>query len=519
MHRALSIAEIVENVCSHLGSRSLDTPGTRPDESKALSALARVCRAFEDPALDMLWFYQRSLLNILKCLPDDVWKAPLTTENHDSSVFARRIMPLDWERPMVYLNRIRALVCVDDLDLYQQLQTSLPRDLLCPNLRDLTWSPQSASAFPHIFMFLGAQIQRITIGLYGPDSQISLLPQLGIMYPGLLDVTVITPGWHRMNRPLLRQSITSFVSNLTSLKSLSLPDLGREAFDYIAQLPTLRSLVLQHPSEFTPRIRIAPNADAAQLGFTSLEYLQIDAATPEFTTALICSMKQAPVSSFITEFTPPYQPLYLRDFYSSLAAHLSHDALSCINFTNDWEDDLERDDMHIITGHILRGLFCFTNLTEVSLEPRMGFDIDDATVIEMTSAWPRIERLEFVTPAYHAQNPAARLTLNVFPAIARHCPSLSFLQIFLDTSVVPISTVAQPVQQHTLMALDVGHSSISDPLAVASFLSALFLELTTICTDHDGDRYPEIPREILQLSDVSHEKWKEVERSLPSNGR
>jgi hypothetical protein len=43
-------------------------------EAKATAvALARCCKSFEDPALDVLWETQDGLPPLLKCLPGDVW--------------------------------------------------------------------------------------------------------------------------------------------------------------------------------------------------------------------------------------------------------------------------------------------------------------------------------------------------------------------------------------------------------------------------------------------------------------
>ena len=50
-----------------------------------LSSLARTCRALLDPALDVLWYHQRSLTNLVKCLPDDLW--PVYEGYKDESSF------------------------------------------------------------------------------------------------------------------------------------------------------------------------------------------------------------------------------------------------------------------------------------------------------------------------------------------------------------------------------------------------------------------------------------------------
>lgn len=60
MHRTLHILEIIVDVFSLL-------------DKKSLSVLARTCRSFHEPALDLLWREQESLLPLLKCLPQNQW--------------------------------------------------------------------------------------------------------------------------------------------------------------------------------------------------------------------------------------------------------------------------------------------------------------------------------------------------------------------------------------------------------------------------------------------------------------
>jgi hypothetical protein len=64
MHPALRIAEIVGLICD-----SFD-----PDyEPKTLLALARTATFFTHSVLNGLWESQATLINVLRCLPADLW--------------------------------------------------------------------------------------------------------------------------------------------------------------------------------------------------------------------------------------------------------------------------------------------------------------------------------------------------------------------------------------------------------------------------------------------------------------
>ncbi|KAJ7938654.1 hypothetical protein B0H13DRAFT_1587600 [Mycena leptocephala] len=79
MHRAWQIVELVEIICAQV---ALDGPVDSwaglpvqryPLRRRDLSRLARTSTIFLNPALDILWRYQATLLNLLRTMPDDLW--------------------------------------------------------------------------------------------------------------------------------------------------------------------------------------------------------------------------------------------------------------------------------------------------------------------------------------------------------------------------------------------------------------------------------------------------------------
>lgn len=80
MHRGLQIPEIVELVCIEL-AEDLPRYGAGPPQCQHLAALARTCKTFQDPALDLLWSHQKNTMkNLLMCMPNDLWHSPVTTD-------------------------------------------------------------------------------------------------------------------------------------------------------------------------------------------------------------------------------------------------------------------------------------------------------------------------------------------------------------------------------------------------------------------------------------------------------
>ncbi|KAJ6473322.1 hypothetical protein DFH09DRAFT_1343654 [Mycena vulgaris] len=45
-----------------------------PEGRVPLAVLARICKAFHEPALDLLWRYPESLVPLFLCMPPHVWR-------------------------------------------------------------------------------------------------------------------------------------------------------------------------------------------------------------------------------------------------------------------------------------------------------------------------------------------------------------------------------------------------------------------------------------------------------------
>jgi hypothetical protein len=70
MHRALRIPEIVRAIAGELSQPGPDAAGYNPAQS--LAALARACRAFSEPALDLLW-ERPALWNLATLMREELW--------------------------------------------------------------------------------------------------------------------------------------------------------------------------------------------------------------------------------------------------------------------------------------------------------------------------------------------------------------------------------------------------------------------------------------------------------------
>lgn len=63
--------DLLLQIVSHL--RSEDHLAPSPEDLVTVSALARVCRRFSEPALDMLWGHLPSIVPLIFTMPRDLW--------------------------------------------------------------------------------------------------------------------------------------------------------------------------------------------------------------------------------------------------------------------------------------------------------------------------------------------------------------------------------------------------------------------------------------------------------------
>ncbi|KAF8128657.1 hypothetical protein EV363DRAFT_1340269 [Boletus edulis] len=180
MHHALEIQEILLNIFGHC-YWLVDTTG-RPE----LASLARTCRAFKEPALDILWEEFYDLSPLTRCLPE---ASHQLSPNNPKRSFRRPLTQIEWDILQSYTRRIRRLLHFrPGLDEKSIRILSNPPTIkpLFPNLRQLRCHYHSKSM---------------------------LLLQLP--FPSLDSLWVNFKNPRRLQDPL--QSFSKFSSNITDL--------------------------------------------------------------------------------------------------------------------------------------------------------------------------------------------------------------------------------------------------------------------------------------------------------------
>ncbi|KAJ7697240.1 hypothetical protein B0H17DRAFT_1197639 [Mycena rosella] len=457
---------------------------------------------------------QETILNVLKCMPDDLWE--ITEIGDDLETFnirlLRAVTTKDWERALFYLHRVKFFSAggLQDADFLETLSLCPPGQFFFPMLEVLHWYPEPVEAFHHLLLFLTPSIKDITLGGIQTISHLSILSTLPDRCPALIKVAIYIHGVGDLALP----TISTLVPRLQRLESLVVPGLDEIAFAHIARLPCLKSLRLNFESPWQLPGEVS--------GFEALT--ELIGPTLESSAALIAMVPNRPFLSItVRPHSLPPTDIMSRQFYSAVGKHCAHSSLREITVCGTYPNpDIPSDqiEMYSVGLDILSPLLSFPNLVRVDLVHPTGFDLDDIAVLRIARAWPRVELVWL--KALNSTELRSRVTLEGLYAFARFCPSLRRLAVTFDATVVPQrrdSANKERVAQSCLTSLDVALSHVTHPHQTAQFLSTIFPRLAIISTSYEELLRSQPPDEIdeldLEPEVVScHSLWKQVEELL-----
>ncbi|KAJ6450724.1 hypothetical protein C8R47DRAFT_1084350 [Mycena vitilis] len=356
----------------------------------------------------------------------------------------RPIRTADWDRPQIYAPRVKHLSSGADFPMsevfdmskvFRALSVSLPRTLF-QNLQSLDLQ-HSADDFHHIQLFLHPRLTKLSLVL-SSDSASSLLSTLASKCPRLINVAIDASLSYGGEDPDTGPA-SDFICGLQNPEELSIPWVGQDALEHLS-----KSLVLTGPHF-------------------------LDFATYRF------KAQESGQRPIITE--DKMHPLF-----AGIVAGVSHSSLTALVVHREW--DVDSDPVScMVARRSMRLLLCFSNLFITLVH---GFDLDDDTAAEMARAWPGVKTLRLKSN-HHVRMP--RTTAASLYSFAQHCPHLRQLTFAFDGTTVPgRDTARSRTVQHSLRALCVEHSPVTNPISVARFLSGLLPSLDEIETHREYER-------------------------------
>ncbi|KAJ6578521.1 hypothetical protein B0H19DRAFT_1230183 [Mycena capillaripes] len=408
------------------------------------------------------------------------------------------------------------------LDFVATLSSSLPAQCIFPNLRRLQWFSKS-HVFDHLHLFLSPTIEDFQLGAVRNISHLSILSNLALKCPSLTKFALHTL---ELDCETVVSIVSKCVCTLMHIEVLDVRELDQAALVHLAQLPNVKSLKITAPSQsYHPSPTVFISASGT---FPFLENLAFVSAPLSYATTILELASNCPLVSLeMSGVSYRLTATDARKFYAALAKHSSHTSLRSITIPGDPNGYYEPDTpippstthVYAVGGDTLRPLFSFAHLVNVSLAHPVGFDLDDAVIVDMARAWPSIQSLELIaSPARHMPS---RVTLEGLYAFAKYCPRLRSLCITFDATVVPDTKENGNVRvaQQALESLDVRLSIVTDPSPVGKFLAAIFPGLEAIkipyldlVEDLDQEDLEHVPVDPEVLT--SHFVWQEVSEAL-----
>ncbi|KAF8887149.1 hypothetical protein BD779DRAFT_1786293 [Infundibulicybe gibba] len=490
MHRCLLIPEILRIICVHISTHH---------QSRDLLAVALVCRGFYNTSLDLLWRQIYGLLPLVRCLPSDIWSGPPANYN---VVLARAIAPPDLERFRAHAHHVQVYhnhYTDVPITIYQALNFHFHDQPIFPNLVEIVWRSVKSEVFPYISMFLGPRIRKMELYISGDPIQNSLLLTLGKRCPSLIHFNL----YPTMDCYLdIGRQIKPLLSQWSQLETLEIHCLSEESLQIVAGLPHLRGLILsQVDDDYGNTFSPIPGTKV----FPVLQNLSIRASSPILCINLLKAATNCPLKKFTFSLFGLDPPVW-HDLFATLGESCNKGTLTTINI-----DDLAAEHEHWTPGTTdeLRFLFLFTSLTCVSLRTCYGFDIDDAFMGEIATAWPHIRILDIGAIRIIQPFQPQQLTLHGLAPLAELCPELKDLTVHVNVAHMCSNHFNLcPGSKSHVEYLDVGRSPILEKSIpwTAAYLSVMFPKLREVDSDHryiEGDTEPN-----------SAARWSEVRNHL-----
>ncbi|KAJ7614436.1 hypothetical protein FB45DRAFT_802342 [Roridomyces roridus] len=514
MHRGLGIPEILSNICELTpDDTERDLHCLDSDTNHTLAALARTCRAFQNPALDVLWNSQFTILNVIRCMPEDIWEWPDQEPDGDeeeeevSPIHLKRpVFPEDWERPLFYARRVRHFAFSSDEYVpsacYDVLRVSLPVEHLFPNIESLQWYTKQSHVFSNYPLFLGPRLTTLDLGVCQSVVHLTMLLGLATQCPRLQEVTIRCSELE----PSPQLQAFSFVAmHLKELRTLNVPCLDGPSLDHLSSLASLEFMALVRQPVFDiPSVPARIQAEDRHVPGEMM--MNISLSDTRAVSEALSRFQARSVRMLIIELPRDTPATVFLECCSVVAAQCrgrppSSLTIRCKSFPK-ITHTADQIAVYKVPAALLSPLFIFENLTSVHLAAPVGFDLDDDSVGSLARAWPRIHYLSLVSSM--SKTVRSHATLLALLSFAEHCPFLSSLTLSLDAKVVPTIASGPDTprpQQRALYSLVVYDSPIDSPLAVAVFLSSLFSRLRNVSSRG----------ELIDLA----AQWRAVDKALP----
>ncbi|KAI0312396.1 hypothetical protein OF83DRAFT_1176675 [Amylostereum chailletii] len=480
MHHVLLIDEILRSVFAHV-----DDDANRNAVLDAFARLAVVCRAWKDPALDVLWESLSSMDPLFALLPS-------VSRSSDSFTIADAPSPAVLANFYAHASRVRSV------QYSARLSPRIPPTLLShlalggpfilPSLASvrLNLSDPLKRALPAP-LFLSPNLRTLSIDIGFGRKAATTHP--GESLCAYVDaVARLAPSLHHLSlRGRVGERVLDTVATLRGLRTLSLcvgADMSPRTLAAVGEFPQLKGLRVQLDGMDVDELHDALDGSER---FAALERLEVRGA-PAALEALIACFPTGGSHLKTVELESDLKPRSVDSWTTvfALLADKAADSLQALTVEShtsfcEMPDLAQPPKLHFTLG-TLAPLAKVAGLRRFALDASIPADVNDADLATVARWWPAIEHLGLWTrpveafdyPTYFTMQP--RATLASLPVFAQLCPALRVLSVPMDVAAVP-AAVHPPMaaaSQSTLDALTVGCARKGDGVDVDGLAEYLY---------------------------------------------
>ncbi|KAG2042500.1 hypothetical protein BDR03DRAFT_996768 [Suillus americanus] len=476
MHPALQLNDIIYVIFRHLvngSSLSYYESGGNLGQM-TLAALARTCRVFHEPALDVLWGDLHFPPCLIHCLSDSGTGAIHYLNNTVRALTAR-----DWEVLQKYVPRVMSVTFDPELTYCRNLLKALRQPPVAqpplPNLQRLQcYSHWAAEDYPFLDVFFVPSLTDLAIEVSSfciPD--FSFISPLPILCPHLTSFRLFGYGSHES----IKAIVSNVVMSLPHLQTLHCDQLSQAAITFVAWHPSLTKLDIRipngHPYDFSdfphPTLpRIPP--------FSRIKSFGIDSLRLSVITAFIQVVQPSPFHLRIT-MNQGSSPEGLLELFSTLSNQQRQESIQSLRVQSYKSHEPRTAPIDIDT---IRPLLYFSKLRELHLLMINSFHLSDKELTAMGASWPCLEVINLNNS--RAQTAPSNITLYGLILLVNKCPLLRSAHLAINANVLKgiDEYPASMVGENDLFNLVLADTTVQNPRAFALIVSLAFPKVKEI---------------------------------------
>ncbi|KAF8134933.1 hypothetical protein EV363DRAFT_1256796, partial [Boletus edulis] len=418
MHHALEIEEILLNIFDHCDY----TPGDwRYRDKPTLASLARTCRTFKEPALNLLWEELVHLSPLAQCLPE----ASHFINDEALYSFSRPLTQTEWDTLQSYTCRIQSIVnfyCGLDWESAVTFLDPPATRPLFPNLRTLSCDYRDETmALLNLPLpsLISLEVTFQDSRLF--QSSLKLFPKISLNIRKI-DVFVndlagaATFSKIKPNYICRWKNLTSVVCRQFALDVHELAHLSR--------MPALTELDFMLSATLSPF--------DLPLFFPSLHNLTLDSQSLKPISWLLSQIRLPVVRSFTASICDCPSRLQFSSFWASFRTASTGHTVERLKLTHSYDSspNFTRSESPLLGFEDFQPCLAFSNLQLMDINVRWNVDLTDSDLLMLALAWLCLEELSINMD--WGWNTPAGITPNGLLRLLESCRSLKCAALVID---------------------------------------------------------------------------------------